>query len=115
MTAAIAGVGYTDLTRSSGRSVLALAREACRRAVDEAGLSPAAVDGIASFSLMGDSVPCQAVATAMALPELRFAVDADLGGQAPCHLVGLAAAAVEAGQARNVVVFRALNGQHLEQ
>jgi acetyl-CoA acetyltransferase len=111
MTAAIAGVGYTEVTRSSGRSVLALAREACRRAVEDAGLTAADVDGIASFSLLADSVPCQAVATTMAIPELRFAVDADLGGQAPCHLVGLAAAAIEAGHARTVLVFRALNGR----
>ena len=69
------------------------------------------VDGIVSFSLLHDSVPCQAVATALALPQLRFAVDLDLGGQAPCHLVGLAAMAVDAGRARNVLVFRAMNGR----
>jgi acetyl-CoA acetyltransferase len=45
------------------------------------------------------------------VPGLRFAVDADLGGQAPCHLVGLAAAAIQAGQARAVLVFRAMNGR----
>ena len=41
--------------------------------------------------LLHDSVPCQAVATGLALPQLRFALDAELGGQAPCYLVGLAA------------------------
>ena len=60
---------------------------------------------------MHDSVPTQAVATAMAVPEMRFSLDIDLGGQAPCHLVTQAAAAVTTGQARHVVVFRALNGR----
>jgi acetyl-CoA acetyltransferase len=60
---------------------------------------------------MHDSVPAVAVATALGLPGLRFALDADLGGQAPCHLVGLAATAVASGQARNVLVFRAMNGR----
>jgi acetyl-CoA acetyltransferase len=111
MTAAIAGVGYTDLTADSGRSVLDLAAEAGRRALDDAGLPATELDGIASFMVMHDSVPCQALATALAVPELRFVVDADLGGQAPCYLTWLAAMAVESGHARNVLVFRAMNGR----
>jgi acetyl-CoA acetyltransferase len=109
--AAIAGVGYTPLTRDSGRSVLDQATGACRAALDDAGLPASAVDGIVSFQVMHDSVPVQAVATTLSLPGLRFAVDADLGGQAPCHLVGVAAAAIQAGQARAVLVFRAMNGR----
>lgn len=111
MTAAIAGVGYTDLTRRSGRSVLSLADQACRAALEDAGLAPSEVDGVASFMVMHDSVPSQAVATTLAVPELRFVVDADLGGQAPCYLVSLAAMAVESGRADNVLVFRAMNGR----
>ena len=60
---------------------------------------------------MHDSVPTQAVATTLALPVLRYSLDLDLGGEAPCHLVTQAAAAVTTGQARHVVVFRALNGR----
>jgi acetyl-CoA acetyltransferase len=109
--AAVAGVGYTPFSRESGRSVLDQATAACRAAVEDAGLPLSAVDGIVSFQVMHDSVPVQAVATALALPGLRCSVDADLGGQAPCHLVGLAAAAIRAGQARAVLVFRAMNGR----
>jgi acetyl-CoA acetyltransferase len=109
--AAIVGVGYTPFSRESGRSVLDLATGACRAALDDAGLPASAVDGIVSFQVMHDSVPVQSVATTLALPGLRFAVDADLGGQAACHLVGLAAAAIQAGQARAVLVFRAMNGR----
>jgi acetyl-CoA acetyltransferase len=109
--AAITGVGYTELSRRSGRSVLDLASEACARAVEDAGVTAGDVDGIASFMVMHDSVPCQAVATTLAIPRLRYALDVDLGGQAPCHLVRQAAAAVTTGQASHVLVFRALNGR----
>src|SRR4029450_1705866 len=100
-TPPIAGVGFTEIPAASGRSVLALPAEACRAAVDDAGCALGDVDGIVSFSLMHDSVPCVAVATSLALRELRFSLDVDLGGQAPCHLVGVAAMAVETGRARN--------------
>ncbi len=109
--AAIAGVGYTPFTRRSGRSVLDQALEACRNAVADAGIETAQVDGIASFMLMHDSVPAVAVATGLALPGLRYGLDAQLGGQAPCYLVGEAATAINAGHADHVLVFRALNGR----
>jgi acetyl-CoA acetyltransferase len=91
--------------------VLALAREACAAAVEDAGLDRSVVDGVVSFSLNADSAPTTAVATAMALPGLRFSVNANLGGQAPCHLVHLAGLAVEAGAAEAVLVYRAMNGR----
>jgi acetyl-CoA acetyltransferase len=109
--AAVAGVGYTSFSRRSGRSVLDLAREACANAIDDAGLQRGEIDGVASFMLMDDSVPCQAVATVLGLGDLRYTLDAQLGGQAPCYLVWNAAAMVATGQARNIVVFRAMNGR----
>ncbi len=108
---AIAGVGFSPLTRNSGRSVLSLAAEAARGAVDDAGLRPAEVDGIGSFMVLNDSVSCGALATALALPELRWTLEFQHGGQSPCHVVGLAAMAVACGYAENVIVFRALNGR----
>jgi acetyl-CoA acetyltransferase len=108
---AIAGVGYTPLTRHSGRSVLSLAVSACQAAMADAGLDPAEVDGVASFSLLNDSVPSQAVATSLGLPTLRYTLDLNLGGQAPCYMVIHAAMAIASGLARNVLVFRALNGR----
>ncbi|GAA1844919.1 lipid-transfer protein [Pseudonocardia ailaonensis] len=108
---AIAGVGYTELTRNSGRSVLAQAVEACRAAIDHAGLEPDQVDGIVSYSVLNDSVLGQAVAAGLGGVELSYAVDLNLGGQAPCHAVALAAMAVDAGLAENVLVYRALNGR----
>lgn len=109
--AAIAGVGYTPYTFESGRSVLDQATEACRVAVHDAGLDLADVDGIVSYSVNNDSVLTQAVATTLALPRLDLAIDLQLGGQAPCHAVALAAMAVATGQASTVVVYRAMNGR----
>jgi acetyl-CoA acetyltransferase len=109
--AAIAGVGYTTFSKDSGQSVLGLAREACQAAIDDAGITANDVDGIASFAVLNDSAPCVAVASALAVPQLRFVVDADLGGQAPCYLTWLASMAVATGQAEHVLVFRALNGR----
>jgi acetyl-CoA acetyltransferase len=108
---AIVGVGYTELSKASGRSVLDLASEACAAAIADAGLALADVDGVASFRFMEDSVPAQAVATAVGLPGANWLVDLNLGGQAPCYLVTQAAMAVHLGMARHVVVFRALNGR----
>jgi acetyl-CoA acetyltransferase len=108
---AVSGVGYTAFTKASGRSVTSLASEACRAALDDCGLEPDEIDGIVSFSLFSDSVACQAVATALALPELTFALDLNMGGVAPCYAVMTAAMAVSTGMARNVLVYRALNGR----
>lgn len=108
---AISGVGYSEFSHHSGRPVLDLAVTACRAAVADAGLVPAAVDGIVSFSLYNDSVPVQAVATALAVPELRYALDISLGGQGPCFAVMNAAMAVATGLADTVLVYRALNGR----
>lgn len=109
--AELAGVGYSQLSRASSESVLSLAVDACRAAVQDAGVAPCDVDGIATFSWEGDSVPAVAVATAMRIPELRFVLDVTMGGQAPCWLVAEAAAAVAAGRAKAVLVYRALRGR----
>lgn len=108
---AIAGVGYTPLTKNSGRSVLSLATEAALAAIDDAGLPVKQVDGVGSFMVLNDSVSCGALGTALGLPELRWTMEFQHGGQSPCHVVGLAAMAVACGYAENVVVFRALNGR----
>ena len=108
---AIAGVGYTDFSRASARSVLELATEAALGACADAGLSPQAVDGIASYMVSNDSENCEALATALALPGLRYVMDCNGAGQSPCHLVGNATMAIATGAADYVLVFRALNGR----
>lgn len=109
--AAIVGVGYTSFAGAPGQSVLGLARDACARAVEDAGLTRRDIDGVASFMVMNDSVPTVAVATVLGLDQVRYSVDLSLGGQAPCHLVALAADAVTTGQADAVLVYRSMKGR----
>src|SRR4051812_42671506 len=94
---ALVGVGYTPFVKQTDATVLALATEACRAAIEDAGLSPAEVDGIVSFSLYNDSVPTQAIASTLAIDHLAYSVDLNLGGQAPCFSVLHAAMAVASG------------------
>ena len=108
---AIAGVGYTDISKRSGRSVATLATAACRAALEDCGLTSADVDGVVSFGLFNDSVGGQAVATELAIPELTYCVDLTLGGQAAAFAVTNAAMAVHTGLASCVLVYRALNGR----
>jgi acetyl-CoA acetyltransferase len=88
-----------------------MATEACGNAIVDAGLTPRDIDGMASFMVINDSVPCQSVAATLALDELTYCVDMNLGGQAPSLLAMHCAMAVEAGFADAVVMFRALNGR----
>ena len=108
---AIAGVGYTPFTRKSGRTVLDLAAEACRNAAADAGLALHEIDGVSSFSVLNDSVVCSAVATALALPTLRYTLDLNAAGQSPCHAAQMAAMAIRADHAKAILIFRALNGR----
>lgn len=108
---AIVGVGMPPFSAESGKSVLTLAAHACRLAVEDAGLTLAEVDGMLSYSVFDDSVPTEAVATALGLGDLTYTLDMHLGGQSPCLLLMHAAMAVHSGLADNVLVYRAMNGR----
>lgn len=108
---AIASAAMTELSPKSGRSVLSLATEACKKTLDAAGLDPKKVDGIASFSMYGDSVPAESVAGSLGLPNLTYAMDFNQGGQSASYMVMHAAMAVHCGLANAVLVYRALNGR----
>jgi 3-oxoacyl-[acyl-carrier-protein] synthase III len=59
--AAVVGIGRTAYTRTSGRSGLAMATEAARAAIADAGLTPADIDGITCFAT-GDNHAAQGLA-----------------------------------------------------
>jgi len=108
--AAIVGVGYTDFSRESGRTVLQLAMEATTKALADAGLERAAVDGLLSYSL-GDSVPVTTVTRSLGLSRFRWTNDYFAGGSQSASILGDAAMAIEAGLAETIVIYRALNGR----
>jgi acetyl-CoA acetyltransferase len=106
-TAAIAGIGATEFSKNSGRSELRLASEAVLSALADAGLTPADVDGLVTFTM--DSNAEIAVARELGIGELRFFSQVGYGGGAACGTVHHAALAIAAGAADVVVCYRALN------
>src|SRR5262249_26876353 len=105
--AAIAGIGATEVSKGSGRSELRLAAEAVSAALDDAGLHPADVDGLVTFTM--DSNAEVAVARELGIGELTFFGQIGYGGGAACATVHHAAMAVATGAAEVVVGYRALN------
>jgi acetyl-CoA acetyltransferase len=106
---AIAGIGQTDFSRDSGRSVLTLATQASLAAITDAGLTPQDIDGIIRCDM--DAVRSNDLVDALGLTHLDYYGDAGPGGVAPCAQVAQAMAAVIAGLATNVLVYRSLNGR----
>jgi acetyl-CoA acetyltransferase len=106
---AVAGVGQTEFSRDSGRSVLSLATEASLKAVADAGLTVGDIDGIVRC---GDDVTTPyTLAAALGARNLVYWADTGPGGVAPCMMMGLAMGAVMSGQAKAVLCFRSLNGR----
>ncbi|MGH4034685.1 lipid-transfer protein [Actinomycetota bacterium Odt1-20B] len=105
--AAIVGIGATEFSKDSGRSELKLAVEAVQEALDDAGLTPADVDGMVTFTM--DTNPEITVAQAAGIGELSFFSRIHYGGGAACATVQQAALAVASGIAEVVVCYRAFN------
>lgn len=108
--AAIVGLAeseYRKWGQITDRSEFQLALEVIVRAVEEAGLGIDEVDGFSSFS--NDRNEGALVATALGIPELRYAdMTWITGGGGACAAVGNAAMAIATGLARCVVVYRSI-------
>ncbi|WNE97588.1 lipid-transfer protein [Streptomyces luomodiensis] len=105
--AALVGLGATEFSKDSGRSELKLAVEAVQAALDDAGLTPADVDGLVTFTM--DTSPEITVAQACGIGDLTFFSRVHYGGGAACATVQQAALAVATGVAEVVVCYRAFN------
>jgi acetyl-CoA acetyltransferase len=106
---AISGIGATEFSRKSGRSVAALASEAAIKAIADAGLERSDIDGLVRSDY--DTVQHNDLAYSLGLDNISYWGATGVGGSAPCGMVGQAVAAVMSGQATNVLVYRALNGR----
>ena len=104
----IVGVGETEFSRGSGRTTRALAAEAIRNAMNDAGLSSQQVDGIMSYH-GGDSTPATSVMYDLGIRP-NFYMDCSGGGSSTEALVGLAMGAIEAGMCDTIAIYRAMNG-----
>lgn len=104
---AIAGIGATEFSKESGRTELQLALEACKAALDDAGIAPNEVDGMVTYSM--DTNPTIDVARGLGCDELSYFGLVDYGGGAAGATVLQAAMAVASGAADTVLCYRAFN------
>lgn len=106
---AITGIGATEFSRDSGRSVLTLATEASLAAIADAGLSVADIDGI--IRCTSDTVSHNSLAASLGVPDLTYWGESGPGGVGPCAMLAQAVGAIASSQAKTILLFRALNGR----
>src|SRR5262245_61089692 len=104
---AIAGIGQTEFSKRSGRSELQLAAEAVKAACDDAGVPPAEIDGLVTFSL--DPSDEIGLIRCLGIRDLAFTTRIPGGGAASVATIHQASAAVASGAAEIVVCWRAMN------
>ncbi len=107
---AIAGIGYTEFSHNSGVTTLTLAQRAIKAALDDAGLDPRKVDGVATHRVT-DSPSPQIVGQSFGIKDIHYYVDQFGGGGSSHSVVAHAAMAIATGQAEYVVCYRALNAR----
>jgi len=87
-----------------------MAVEACRDAIADAGLVPADVDGICTY-MVDDSERPMYVGWGLGIDQLAWANAMIGGGNLVADQIATAAAVIEAGLCRAVLVYRSLNGR----
>jgi acetyl-CoA acetyltransferase len=109
--AAITGIGQSDVGRRLGRDPLALTIDACLEAIDDAGLTRADIDGLATYP--GGNLPGAPGFTGAGIPDVQDALRLNLnwftgGLELPGQLGSVinACMAVATGLARHVLCFR---------
>jgi acetyl-CoA acetyltransferase len=102
--AAIVGIGQTEFARHIDRPEAQLAAEAVVAALRDAGIEPAEVDGLCSFTM--ESTDEVTLAKSIGAGDITFFAQVGYGGGAACATIGQAAMAVAAGQANVVVAWR---------
>jgi acetyl-CoA acetyltransferase len=108
-TAAIVGIGQTAYAKALPATAWELAMEAVLAACADAGVDVAEVDGMCRFTAPFEPVTEAMLVRGLGIPELSFFAQAPHGGEALGAVVMQAAAAVSAGLASTVVVYRALS------
>jgi acetyl-CoA acetyltransferase/uncharacterized OB-fold protein len=100
-SAAITGLGMTDLGKVYGRSPRRLAADAVRRALADAGLATADLDGLLICPGITGGLDVS-LAAALGLRDLRLLATVSSFGASACAAVEIAALAVTSGAARYV-------------
>jgi acetyl-CoA acetyltransferase len=108
-TAAIVGIGQTAYGKTLPGTAWELAMEAVIAACADAGVDVAEVDGMCRFTAPFETVTEAQLVRGLGIGELSWFTQAAHGGEALGAVVMHAAAAVSAGLASTVVVYRALS------
>ena len=106
----IAGIGHTAYGKQPGRSTVSLNLEACRKAIEDAGVEPGEVDSLLVKvpTSKVEMMYGQKLAEAMGL-EPRVGGVWDQGGASNISMIAIAAMAIEAGQCDVALVTLADN------
>jgi len=102
---AVVGIGQTQFGKALEPSELSLACQAISAALDDAGIAPSEVDGLASFVL--EEQREVEIVRNVGLGEVTWFAQVGYGGGAACGVVGQAALAVAMGQCEVAVAWRA--------
>ncbi len=102
---AIVGIGQTEFGKGLVDTELSLACQAISLALDDAGIAPAEVDGLASFTMEPNREVD--VARNVGLGDITYFSQVGYGGGAGCGVVLQAAMAVATGQCQVAVAWRA--------
>ena len=105
---AIAGVGYSSVHRGAGPSVERLTIDACARALQDAGISASAVDGIFEYQIGHESPKCHYVQRSLRTGDLS--AYADIMGTGASGLAAALAAvdAVASGACETALAYRGM-------
>jgi acetyl-CoA acetyltransferase len=106
---AIVGIGQTEFSKASGRSELQLAAEATLSALADAGLRPADIDGMITFTV--DPTEDVDLMRTLGIDRLSFSCRIPHGGGGSAATVLAAASAIATGAAEVVLIYRALNAR----
>ncbi len=99
---AITGVGESEYGRVLEPPLFDLIANAARKAIEDAGLSPADIDGFASTPGVP---PADELAAAIGVKERRFTAQASVAGAGTVGAAQLAQLAISAGLSKHVLVY----------
>ncbi len=105
---AVTGIGETEYSKRSGKSVIALQMEASLKAIEDAGLSPKDIDGVLPYATAGGVA--EDFITNFGIKDLRFSATTPLGGASCVAGIQAAVMAVATGVANHVLIAIGRNG-----